>query len=62
MVPDINLWINQKLLLLSLGLMMAIPHAVVVLGLGKPAQGQHLQDREHSLRVDVNLVLVRLSN
>lgn len=58
-----RVWISRTLLLLFFGLITAIPHGVAVLGessdprlMGKPAQGHQVQ--EHSIKVDVNLVLV----
>jgi len=63
-VPEMKPRIN-KLLLLLLGLVMAIPYGVAVLGeppdpllLGKPDQGPYPQDPDRTIKVDVNLVLV----
>lgn len=67
-VPDMKPRMNHKLLLLLLGLLTAIPQTVAAFRkqsdpklMGKPAQGQHLQDRDHSIKVDVNLVPVLLT-
>jgi len=65
MEPDVRVRISRTLLLLFFGLMTVIPYVVAVLGepsdptaLGKPVEERHLQNRDHSIRVDVNLVLV----